>query len=223
MHIEVEGKTYYISIRDSEKTIKLIEEKDNIIYLAVPARLSQDNLIAYLSSNPPSNLKPNHLIEEYIPTTLPLFDTTYSVVIQAYLLFPYLKGRTVYTPKIPKSKASLAKLYDDLLIQELKQHIGFWEETLGLLVNEVCLRKLSSNYYTVNNASRRLTFERNITNRSRNFIAYLCANAIFDFLKLNDLIREELGVKYVNDWKHHQRVLKHELDAVKYTEQKRLS
>lgn len=213
MHIEVEGKTYYINIRDSESGIKVIEEKDDITYLAVPARLSQDKLIAYLKSNPQTNVKPEESSEEYNPTTLPLFDTMFVLVLQADLQYPYLKGKSVYSPKIPKSKASLEKLSETLLIQELKKQIGFWEEVLDILIDDICIRKLKTNCYTVSDSNRRLTFDKNIVLRSRDFIAYICAIAVFDYLDLEDTVREVLGTKYIKDWRHQQKVLQYELEG----------
>lgn len=211
MYIEIEEKSYYISIRDDETAISVLGRRDDAIHLAVSARLSQDELVAYLKRNDLRAVAEvdSTLTDDFI--TLALFDSAFTLIVQRGVYKPYIKGNSLYISKIPRTTAGRESLADTLLLQEIKQHIGFWEEKLAVLISDIGLRRLKKNYYTVSRQHQRLTFERSIVHRSRDFIAYLCANAVFDYLSLGDSVREELGYNYVTDWKQQQRILKHEL------------
>lgn len=213
MYIEIEGKTYYISIRDSETGVSIIGQKGDVIQLAVSARLSQDELITYLKSK---DLNKWITKEESVVDTVAsirLFDSSFALIIDQGLQHPYIKGKSIYTSKKNITKSALDRLLETLLLQEIKQLVGFWEEILDSLINIIQLRKLKSNYYTADTTNRRLTFEKNLVHKSKEFIAYLCALAVFDCLGIEDSRRELLGGKHVKDWKHHQRVFKHEQEV----------
>lgn len=211
MYIEVEGKTYYINIRDHETGISYLGQKEDAIHIAISARLSQDELVVFLKNNGVDELIKKKPRAANSISTIQLFDSSFTVILQQGLSSPHIVGKSIYTSKTPKAANVHQELIETLLIQEIKQHIGFWEETLSILIKDVCIRRLKRNYYTVSKDSLRLTFEKSIVLRSRNFIAFICAIAVFDYLKLEDSIMEELGMKYVKDWKHQQRILIHEL------------
>lgn len=208
MYIEVEGRAYYITIHNSDNRIYVSGPKGTATKLAVPAHLSQNELIAFIKNN----LKDvnTHQSEDINGLILDLFDTSFTVVVNPILQIPYIKGKSLYLPKIPKSKVAHAKLSDMLLIQEIKQHISFWEETLMTLINDIDLRKLKANYYVICSSSKRITFKKDLIDKSREFIAYICAMAVFDFLSLEESYQEHIGSKYVKDWKHYQKVLHYE-------------
>lgn len=214
MYIEIEGKTYYISIRDSETGVSIIGQKGDVIQLAVAARLSQDELIAYLKSQKLNKWMARE--ESLIDTasSIRLFDRSFTLIVNQGLQHPYIKDKSVYLSKKPITKSALNRLLETLLLQEIKQQVGFWEEVLDNLINIIHLRKLKTNYYTVDTVSRRLSFEKNLAHKSQEFISYLCALAVFDCLDIEDQQRELLGVKHVKDWKHQQRVFKHEQDVL---------
>lgn len=216
MYIEVDGKTYLISIRDSEKNITILGQKDGILHLAVAARLSQDELIAYLKSkafNKSTYIKQN----EYSAAinTVELFECIYNLIPHKDISQPYIKGKSLYVKNIPQGSTALNNLLENTLLQELKQQIGFWEETMKVLINDIYIRKLKTNYYTICSKNSRLTFEKALLYKSRDFIAYISASAVFDYLSIADSQREELANQYIKDWKHHQRVFLYELENLK--------
>lgn len=212
MYIEIEGQTYDISIRDTEKGVTIMGQKDGIIQLAVPAQLSEGELITYLKSTPFKKMvKSDRPVKLETSTTIPLFDSTFTVVIQKELLNPYIVGKSLYTNLNPMSKAGLSSLLEQVLMQELKQRIGFWEEKLGILIDSIYIRRLKTNFHTVCSNSSRLTFDKNLIHKSREYLAYLCAVAVFDYLQMDDSIREQLANQHIKDWKHHQKVFLYEL------------
>ncbi|TDQ79859.1 YgjP-like metallopeptidase domain-containing protein [Sphingobacterium yanglingense] len=212
MYIEIEGKTYYISIRDSEKKVTVIGQKDGTVQLAVAAQLSEGELITYLKSTSfQKSIKSEQPSKLEAAATIAMFDTTFTLIIQKELLTPYIAGKSLYTNLNPKSKAAQNSLLEQILMQELKQQIGFWEEKLGVLIDNINIRKLKTNFHTVCSNSSRLTFDKNLIYRSREFLAYLCAVAVFDYIQMEESIREQLANQYIKDWKHHQKVFLYEL------------
>lgn len=209
MYIEVEGKTYYISISDNERGVSWIGQKGDVAHIAVAARLSQDELIVYLKSQ-----DLNKWIEKKESVTdtisIQLFDSSFTLIVHKGIQHPYVKGKSIYTSKNPTTQPALDRILESLLLQEIKQHICFWEELLDSLINVIHLRKLKISYYIANPASKKLTFEKKLVHKSKEFIAYLCAIAVFECLGVEYSRREQLGAKYVKDWKHQQRVFKYE-------------
>ncbi len=212
MYIEVEGKTYFISIRDSEKSVSIIGQQEDIVHLAVSAQLSQVELITYLkSAHFRSLVKVNKLPQMDTTNTINALGADFTLIIQKGLLTPYIAGKSLYADVNPKSKMGLNKLLEQILRQELNRQIGFWEEKLNVLISDIYIRKLKTNYHTICTNSSRLTFDKNLVHKTKEFIAYLCAVAVFDYLELEESIREKLADQYVKDWKHHQKVFLYEL------------
>ncbi|WP_164108475.1 MULTISPECIES: hypothetical protein [Sphingobacterium] len=210
MYIEVEGKTYYISISENERGVSLIRQEKDVIHIAVAARLSQDELISYLKSQDLNKwIAMGKSVSDTI-SSIQLFDSSFTLIVHQGLTHPYIKNKTIYTSKKPTTQPALDRLRESILLQEIKQHIGFWEELLDSLINVIHLRKLKISYYIANPASKRLTFEKKLVHKSKEFIAYLCSIAVFECLGIEYSRREQLGAKHVKDWKHQQRVFKHE-------------
>lgn len=210
MYIEVEGKTYYLSIRDSEKNVTIIGQKGDIIHLAVSAQLPHAELMAYLKSTHVHKIATSpSAIAESLPS-IDLFDTTFELITQKNLKSPYIKGKVLYSGYKADSQATQNKLLKVILLQELKKQIGFWEETLNVLVSHIYIRKLKTNSYTFCVTDKRLTFDKNLVYRTKDYIAYICAVAIFDYLALNDSLKEQLLIRHVKNWMHHRRVLAYE-------------
>lgn len=213
MYIEINGEKYHLSIRDSGDDIRIIEQKDDVTYLAVPARIPHDNLISYLKEVSFTITNSGLSGKAEVAGTVRLFDTDFTLFIQPVLKSTFIKGKAVFAKKKPTTEAAWDRLAEDLLMVEIKVNIGFWEEILDVFINTINLRKLKTNFFTFCKDDRGITFNKSLIHRSREFISYVCAVAIFDCLDIEEDEATELKNKYIKDWRHYQKVLSYEISV----------
>lgn len=204
MYIEVEGQNYLITVHASVEKITVSGIKSDYIQISAPANLPQSELLVYLKNNK------NQLIKSFNKENkiqkIEIFDQSLSLVIKENLREPYMQNNIIYGSDGISTSAQEQKLKEKLLLQVLMNLIGQWEERLGYMLNEIKLRLLKTNHYTVCYKTNNMTFSKSLINRNLNFISYIVATAVLDTLKINDGRREQLLDKHVKDWKFSKKI-----------------
>lgn len=199
MYIEFEGQNYLITVNPAAEKIIITAVKNEYIQISSPPNLPQSELLVYLRNNKKQLI--NTFEKHNKSQNIEVFDRSLSLVIKTNLRDAYLLDHVIYSPDTITSLRHEQKVKEKLLLHELMKWISHWEEIFGILINEIKLRQLKTNHFTVCYKNNNITFSKSLSNRNLNFIAYIVATAIFDKLKIDDSSREELLDRYVSDWK----------------------
>lgn len=208
MYIEVDGKEYFIHLNSNSKLIRIKKVEDDTVHLEVPVSWSEKSLLSYIRTF--LNKEIPQPIVKHTEQTLQLFDKTYPVkfIISES---PYMENNTIYTNfKNFSNKSLIEKLKTSLLKNLINNKISIIEEDLNILLPDVHIRKLKTNYYTICPSTNRVTFNKKLIDKSISFIRYIVILMSSKYLNLSQEESQNLLNKHISDWKHCERILKYE-------------
>ncbi|GGH19714.1 M48 family metallopeptidase [Sphingobacterium alkalisoli] len=211
MIIEVDGYTFRIFVESSSKSIVIGGYRNQMIYLHVPHTFPTAELYAFIRAN-------KRLINSYITNSysekqfdnFQIFDRVYTLVIKARTSNPYLLADKIYSSAYPIHENAVKHMQYSLLLQQLTLQISTWEEHLHLLISEIKIRKLKTNYFTVCTRDKRITFSADLIQKSVGFISFICGEAVMCLMNINSQERAHLMDRFVKDWKLHEKNVSYE-------------
>lgn len=188
MITEIAGKHYKIITTDA-KDIRL-DTKLSVPTIFVPANIDVKTLEQFIK-----NKKTITAINEeisYIDEPIQLFQQNYLLKIIERSAMPNIvvKNTTIsiYCKRKKEYQKQLKKWRKQFILQQLADLIGYWEEELQILINEIKLRSMQKRLYTIQDQNS-ITFSNVIICLSISELKYLIFNAITELLNLSPKIR----------------------------------
>ena len=210
MHFKHEEKDCIIHIKETLQQIKLIAVEDDVIHLEVPALLPQENLLFYLKNNLSQDIISWKAKKLNSTSYIDIFDKRMPVRIISGTQ-PYIQENRVYCPRqYMTSSKQVEALKMLLLLNFLNDKVSKIEEDLNILLPDLKLRKLKTNYFSICHNSYYITFSKDLVHQSAAMVTYIVVSAINTFRGVNEEEGRRMIMKYVPDWKHCEQVIAYE-------------
>jgi predicted metal-dependent hydrolase len=196
--IEIEG-FWFEWVISSHQEFRVLESSDSVIRLQVPADVDESLVRNYILLNMDSLTKKDIKKSLAAPQSIDLFGTSYFIYIEHGLSQPYIKGSRIYTSKklLPSSVAQLKK---QLLLTHVTTQIGLWEEKLDVLLGDITIKRLRTNWYSINSKTKNLTFSTHLADRNHPQINYLMLKCLLDSTDLENDAKKILMARHIPNY-----------------------
>ncbi|HMR19619.1 MAG TPA: DUF45 domain-containing protein [Sphingobacterium sp.] len=209
--MELQGYPFEIIPDETCNSIQVRLSKNGKLQVIVHPQTPQKELITYLTKNLKQIKKK---IDKSVPlednTSIHIFDSSYAVQIDHNARTAYIRGKAVYVNTLPTTEKQTERLKQKLLVAQITQIIGFWEEQLGFLLDEITLKTIPKRYFVVHRSKSQLVFSKKLVNLSLDMLQFVVAKSVFDYLALSNKQEEILYQQHIPDWKHLVRVFDYE-------------
>lgn len=202
---EIEGHAVYVEIKDLPE-IQVVAWEEGHKSVAVPAGMPQEEALWSIRQLLKSGAKPVQVYFE----ELPIFGRNYAVKITLKgTQKPYLVGTLIHcsAARVPLSQQAREKLSEALLLQQISQFVGYWEEQLHLLLQDIQIRKFKTKAYTVCLDTQGITFSKNLGHNPLEWINYTVLIAMLTFTNWDMESKNKLIIAHFPLWKIYHKSL----------------
>lgn len=205
---EIDGHTVQVDLKDlSEIQVYAWTATDKS--LAVPVGMPQEEALWAIRQL----IKTGAPAMEVYFDELALFGRSYTLKItRNAMLQPYLQGSVVHcaAKRLPLSLAARKALAETLLLQQLSQFVGHWEEKLHLLVQTIEIRKFKTKAFTICLDSKVLVFSKSLLDKPLEWINYTTLYALLAFTNWDQETKNNFIKTQFPLWKIYHKSLAYE-------------
>ena len=140
-----------------------------------------------------------------------IFDRSWPIKLLAEKKRSYLENGIVhfYSRQLHISSTVKERIVAELLQQIVSQHIGEWEERMGILVNQIKFRKNNNRPYKVQRALSFISFDSGLHHLSLEAIAYCSFNAVAQYGNLDSERKWKFIRLHFPSWKLLDKIIKY--------------
>lgn len=201
---------YQFKIKAIEHNITpYIEKKQKDSYLlCAAATMPKKELIIFVKKNEKQLVyKFEQKFEKYSDSHIILYNKKMRYQHVPNSSISCRSNNSIFSPIIPYLKSNTSKIKCEVLLYDIKQIIAFWEDLLDVIVETIKIKNYKTKAFQICHKETAIYFAKYLINQNFDYVNYVVAKALFEYLELSQFEQEALMIKHVQEWKHSSKIL----------------
>lgn len=211
MHLTVSNNNFQVRLKERNTSIYIESKNLDTYILAVPIDLPENELTQFLKINGSKLIKAfEDTISDNKANYINLYEEQFICMYKPTILTSYRINKKIFTNLKTLNTANISKLNKAILYQDITNLIGIWEERLDCLIDCIHIKNYKNKMYKSIPIDKVIEFSILLKNKRLDYLGFVVAKAVFDYLQLEEDKQIQLLDKYINNWKHFNKIFEYE-------------
>jgi len=218
MYFTQDKYQFEIRLNTRIKAIYIERKSGNSYILCIPTQMTDSELSAYIKLHAAKLIETFEKHHNKSPDIdIYLYTKRFSYKFKPNLSFSYKKDNVIYSTNSAKSTLNIKKIKQEILLSDIKNLIGQWEEKLNCIIEDIYLKNYKTKSFHICRKHKAIGFSYRLSDYHYSYMEFMIAKAVFEYLVLTQEKQDELMQEFVTDWKRNTKVFEHERHSRNHT------